>query len=100
MIIWRGKGLAILAIAFVALLLAQLVTDALWPYEHYYQNHGWPKLIGFWTAAAILYALNPWLGVGQKQELWDKATGQTLLPSIARRACFLCLRDSGPSSSL
>ena len=75
MIVWRGRGGMIALIAFGCLALAELFTRRVFSDSTYYQNHGWPKLAGFWIAAALVYALRSWLCVGQERTLIDKATG-------------------------
>jgi hypothetical protein len=72
MIIWRGKGILVAVIAFVCLLLAELATRLMFGDETYYQNHGWPKLVGFWVAAGLVYAMRSWLGGGPARILIDE----------------------------
>ena len=92
MIIWRGRGGVIILIAFGCVLLAELFTRSAFTDPNYYQNHGWPKLIAFWVAAGIVFALRSWLGVGQKRTLIDKATGQEINLSSEGALFFISAR--------
>ena len=78
MLIWRGKGFLIALIAFGGLLISELGTRAVWD-KDYYASHGWPKLVGFWIGALVIYALRSWLGVGRTQTLVDKGTGREVV---------------------
>ena len=78
MIIWRGRGIVIALVAFACLLLSEFVIEAAYADDRYYQSHGWPKLIAFWSAAALVYAFRSWLGVGQLRTVIDKDTGQEI----------------------
>lgn len=69
-------------IAFGCLVLAELFTRRVFTDSNYYQNHGWPKLAGFWLAAALVYTFRSWLGVGKERTLIDKATGQEVKTSL------------------
>src|SRR5579863_2215060 len=82
MIVWKGRGGVVALIAFGCLVLAELVTRRVFNDPSYYQNHGWPKLAGFWIAAALVYALGSWLCVGQERTLVDKGTGQEIKASL------------------
>jgi hypothetical protein len=65
MIIWHGRGFLVAVIAFGCLLASEFLTESYFHDDAYYQQHGWPKLIGFLIAAAIV----GWLGVRWKNEL-------------------------------
>ena len=58
MIIWRGKGILIAIALAACLLLSDALTAHFFSDSKYYATHGWPKLLGFWVAAAILWALS------------------------------------------
>jgi hypothetical protein len=60
MIIWRGRGFLVAVIAFGCLLIAELATRSYFHDDTYYEQHGWPKLAGFVSAAGIVWLLGPW----------------------------------------
>ena len=92
MIIWRGRGLAIAAIAFVCLLLSEFAIEAAFGDSAYYQSHGWPKLVGFWIAAAVIYKLQPWFGVGKTRGFVDPNIRHDIRPSAEGELFFVPAR--------
>jgi hypothetical protein len=76
MIIWRGRGFAIALIAFGSLVLAEGAIEEAFQDTRYYQQHGWPKLLGFWTAATLVYAVRSWLGVPTPHAVADGKAGR------------------------
>jgi hypothetical protein len=58
MIIWSGRGAAVPIVTFVSLLATEFATRAYFRDDHYYQQHGWPKLAGFLLAAVIVWMLS------------------------------------------
>ena len=59
MLIHRGRGGLIALIAFLCPVVLELVTSAQFHNDHYFQQHGWPRLTGFLLAAAIVWWLSP-----------------------------------------
>jgi hypothetical protein len=57
MIVWRGRGVLVAVIAFVRLLLTELITRQVFHDNSYYQGHGWPKLLAFLCAAGLIWLL-------------------------------------------
>jgi hypothetical protein len=92
MIVWEGRGGVVPLIAFGCLVLAELFTRRVFNDPSYYQNHGWPKLAGFWIAAGLAYALRSWLCVEQERTLIDKATGQEVKTSLEGSFLFIPTR--------
>lgn len=92
MIIWRGKGIVIALIAFGCLIVSEFATEAAFEDSTYYQLHGWPKLIGLWLAAGIVYRLQPWLGVGKTIGFADQNIRQDIRPSAEGALFFLPAR--------
>ena|SRR6266508_3437819 len=88
MIIWRGKGFVIALIAFACLILSEFLTETAFSDNTYYQTHGWPKLVGLWVAALIVYKLWPWFGVRAAQVLVDRDTGQGVHVASSEGALF------------
>jgi hypothetical protein len=91
-LVWRGKGGVIALITFGSLVLSDLLTRAIFVDPRYYQTHEWPKLVGFWVSAGVVYALFSWLGVGQERALIDKATGQEIKASLEGELFFIPAR--------
>jgi hypothetical protein len=59
---------------------------------NFYQTHGWPKLIAFWAAAGLVYAMRSWFGVEQERTLIDKASGQEIRFSLEGQLFFVAAR--------
>lgn len=59
MIVYRGRGILIAIIAFACLIAAEFYTRSRFHSDHYYQQHGWPKLAAFAVAALIIWWLSP-----------------------------------------
>jgi hypothetical protein len=89
MIIWRGRGVVIALIALACFVIAELATFG---DTGYYQTHGWPKLVAFWVAAGIVFALRSWLGVEQQRTLVDTGTGQEVKMSREAQLFFIPAR--------
>jgi len=92
MLIWRGRGGVIALIAFGCLVLTELFTRTAFRDPNYYQTHGWPKLVGFWVAAALVYSLRGWFGIGEERTLIDKGTGQEIKMSLEGQLFFVPAR--------
>jgi hypothetical protein len=82
MSVWRGKGFLVALIAFGCLILTELATRSVFADNEYYQQHGWPKLVGFCIAAILVYVLRSWFGHGRERIFVDKETGQEVTISL------------------
>lgn len=58
MIVWHGKGIIVAIAAAVCLLALDGLTARYFHDSSFYATHGWPKLAGFLTAAAIVWVLS------------------------------------------
>jgi hypothetical protein len=58
MIIWEGRGFLVAVIAFACLLASEFLTERYFADDRYYQQHGWPKLVGFFVAGVIVWGLS------------------------------------------
>ena len=58
MIIWGGKGFLIAIIVAACLLSSDWFAGQHFHDPEYYATHGWPKLIGFFVAAAFVWLLS------------------------------------------
>ncbi len=78
MIVWKGRGGAIALVTFGSLLSTEMATRRIYPEPNYYQNHGWPKLFGFWLAAAIVFTLRFWLGAEREDQIRYQIPGHEI----------------------
>jgi hypothetical protein len=76
MILSRGFGLAVVGLTFGALILTELGVESALSDEKYYQDHGWPKLLGLVVAAALVWLLSKHFEKRPARVVIDKATGQ------------------------
>jgi hypothetical protein len=76
MVIWSGLGFLVPAITFLLLLIAEYVTESLFRDESYYQAHGWPKLLAFFLAGAVIWPLGVYLNRKQGKVMIEKETGK------------------------
>jgi hypothetical protein len=77
MLIWRGWGILVAVVAFLGLVLMQLVADALYGSGTYSSQTGRWAPLGLLLAAAILWPLGRRLNGGEKRQLVDPRTGET-----------------------
>lgn len=75
MIIWDGLGFLVAVITFGCLLAMELIVESAFHDDRYYQGHGWPKLLGFVVAAALVGVLGLLLRRRQGRVLIDPQTG-------------------------
>jgi hypothetical protein len=92
MIIWRGKGILIALTAFGCIWSAEYLTRQWSGNERYYQTHSWPAFVAFLVAAAAVYSMRGWLGVGQRRILVDQATQQRIALSEEASLFFVPAR--------
>src|SRR6266545_4807516 len=76
MVIWSGLSFLVAAITFLLLLIAEYVTESLFRDESYYQAHGWPKLLAFFLAGAVIWPLGVYLNRKQGKVMIEKETGK------------------------
>jgi hypothetical protein len=79
MVIWNGLGFLIAVITFPLLLSAEYITEWLAVNDSYYQDHGWPKLLAFFLAGAIIWPLGAYLNRKQGKVVIEKESGKELL---------------------
>ena len=76
MIIWSGFGFLVPIIAFGCLLASEAGIEAFSHDDKFYQMHGWPKLVAFLVAAAIVWPIGAVLERRGGRTLIDPATGE------------------------
>jgi hypothetical protein len=92
MIIWSGFGFLVAIIGFGSLVLTEVITKSSFHDETYYQTHGWPKLVAFWVAAALVYLVGLWLDRQPGRAMIDKATGQEVVLKRKHALFFIPVR--------
>lgn len=76
MIIWSGLGFLVPAVTLIALVLMESQVEAWKDDPTYYQDHGWPKLVGLLISASIVYGVARFLDARPTRTVIDKETGQ------------------------
>ena len=61
MIVWKGFGYVIGFVVVAILICAEFFVEAFFRDGFYYQDHGWPKLMGLWSAAVAVWLLNAFM---------------------------------------
>ncbi|MGD0799951.1 MAG: hypothetical protein ABR906_01410 [Terracidiphilus sp.] len=56
-VVARGRGILVLVIAVACLLLSDYLTGVHFGDSNYYAQHGWPKLLAFLVAAAVVWLM-------------------------------------------
>jgi hypothetical protein len=96
MVIWSGLGFLVAAITFLLLLIAEYVTESLFRDESYYQAHGWPKLLAFFLAGAVIWPLGLYLNRKQGKVMIEKETGKEVLIKPNHSFFFIRMEYWGP----
>jgi hypothetical protein len=96
MIIWNGLGFLVGVITFLLLLLSEYATESLFHDESYYQSHGWPKLLAFFLAGAVVWPLGAYLNRRQGKVLVEKETGKEVLIKPNHSFFFIRMEHWGP----
>lgn len=79
---WKGRGWVVFLIAAGSLVAVELAVRSYFQDHAYYQREGWPKLAGFWLAAAIVWFLLP---VEPVEHFGDPNDVPRPRPSLLRR---------------
>lgn len=78
MIVWTRWGILTLLILILCCGVTAEMIDVIMQDSQYYSQHGWPKLLGLWLSAAIIYPLGRTLNRTQERMLLDPETGETV----------------------
>jgi hypothetical protein len=92
MIIWRGRGIVVAFFTFGCLVLVDLFTRLTSGNQQYYETHGWPKLVGFWVAAGLVYARRSWLEGEHESEPVAEEIGKKIKPASRSELFFVPVR--------
>ena len=76
MIIWSGLGFLVAVVGFGCVLGAEFLTEAAFNDDQYFQSHGWPMLVAFLVAGAIVWFLGRYLNDKGTRRLIDPETNQ------------------------
>ena len=96
MIIWSGLGFLVPIITFVLLVLTEYAVETLFADTSYYQAHGWPKLVAFLIAGAIVWSIGTYLNRKSGRVLIDKETGQEVILRPKHALFFLKMEYWAP----
>jgi hypothetical protein len=75
MIIWRGWGILVVALAAGPLLVTPWLADAVLG-DGYYASHGWPKFVALASAAVIVWLFSKMLDTRPGRVVVDPHTGE------------------------
>jgi hypothetical protein len=96
MLIWDGRGYLVAVIAFACLFASEFLTEKYFADDSYYQRNGWPKLVAFLIAGAIVW----WIGLRWKHQrartVIDKQTGKEFLIEHKDALFFIPMQYWGP----
>src|SRR5579872_4436728 len=86
MIIWSGWGILVGFFGFGCLIITEMCVNGAMHDRHYYELHGWPKLLAFWLAAGISWPLGRMMS---QDKTIDPETGQPIVvPSKEKHSLF------------
>ncbi len=86
MIIWTGLGFLVAVITFGCCFAAECLVERAFHDDRYYQAHGWPKLVAFVVAAAVVGVVGRYLRRRQGRVLIDPKTGDEVI--VGRQHTF------------
>jgi hypothetical protein len=78
-VIWSGRGIVAGLVGFACLFLTQAAVNAGTHDGRFYASHGWPKLLGLWVAAALVWPLGRALNRRTERRLLDPGSGRWVL---------------------
>ena len=96
MIIWSGWGFLVAVIVFGASLTMELVTEALFHDDLYYQSRSWPFALALALSGVIVWTLGKYLHARRARIVTDKLTGQDLTLAPRHTLFFIPMRYWGP----
>ncbi len=98
MIVWRGWGILAGAMIFGSLLGAEHFTESAFEDDRYYQEHGWPKMAGFFVAALPVWFLGKYLNERSKRVLLDPETYEEVVLEAKHSMFGIPMQYWGPIS--
>jgi hypothetical protein len=76
---WSGLGFLVAVVTFGCCLASEVLVEAAFDDQCYYQAHGWPKLAAFVVAAAVIGVIGRYLKRRQGTVLIDPETGSEVI---------------------
>ncbi|WP_018248368.1 hypothetical protein [Orenia marismortui] len=95
MIIWSGAGILVPIVTFLSLILSELSIEFLFNSQNYYQEHGWPKLVGFLIAGVICKITEKKLNKNWNSIFIDKETGEEVVIKTKHTFFFITMEMWG-----
>src|SRR6476660_8027821 len=96
MIIWSGWGFLVAVIVFGASLTMELVTEALFHDDRFYQSHSWPLALAFALSGAIVWTLGNYLQARRDRLVIDRSTVLERMMAARHTLFFIPMRYWGP----
>jgi hypothetical protein len=95
MIVWQGWGCLTIVIGFGALLVAQLLADALFG-KSFYPGNPWLRLVALIAGAVAVWFVGRWLNGRPGRVVIDKATGQEITLRARHTLFFIPMQYWAP----
>lgn len=92
MIIWQGFGFLVAIIGIAVLVAVEYAMRAITKDMTYYTTHGWPKLLGFWITAVIIYFIARFFDSRPGKVVIEKDTGKEIVQRRSHSLFFVPLR--------
>ena len=96
MLVWSGLGFLVPVVAFGCLMATELLVEAAFHDDRYYQAHSWPKLVGFVASAAIACVVGRSLKRRLGRVLVDPETGEEVVVGGDHTFFFIPVAYSPP----
>jgi len=89
-VFWSGWGFLVPIIGLLQLAVMELVVNGLSGAPGYYENHGWPKLLGFLLGGSSIWLLASFLRRRDAgRVLIDKASGREMVLRRSHQFMFI-----------
>jgi hypothetical protein len=92
-LVWSGKGYIVPLVAFASSLLTEILVEAHFNDERYYQEHGWPIFTALAVAGLIVREVAPRLF--RERKLRDEATGELVVLKEDHTFFFIHIKHWG-----
>ena len=89
MMISSGAGFIVVVIAFIMLFLSELSVEYLFNDDSYYQDHGWPKSLAFFTAGCLVLLIGRYLNDTDVKVYIEKDTGKEVIIKKSHSLFFI-----------
>lgn len=96
-IFWSGLGFLVPIIGIGCLLASELLTEAAFKDDQYYQLHGWPKFVAILVAGAVVWFLGRYLNTRGAKRLIDPETNKEIWMKNSHTFFFIPMEYWGPA---